>query len=245
MKTLCIVGLLFASLMQPRSQATRDPSKAEPVVDSSTFSRVSHAEVDSLRAQVHLLQDKQMQQYLSVLEKTNQQLSLWFNPYAIVIASLAVMFALLTIFASVIIYRQSKDYKERLDALVASYKAVLDKFVKEWQAKLSEIDKEIEGRQAQLSSAGEAQKKSIEEEIAKLKAEKDSVNSEITSVVASTPSSTVLGGILGLQTNKYHKCSQCGWGFMTTVPRSRIKGITFNIGTVECPKCHNIDQINY
>ena len=212
----------------------------------ATASTTSQAEIDSLRAQVRLLQDRQTEQYFSILEKTNQQLSLWFNPYGIIIASLAVLFALLAIVASVIIYRQGKEYKERLDAFVTSYQGVLDKLIKEWQDKRDEIENRIEGYQDELASATDEQKKTLEAEIAKLKAQKDSVSSDITSTVASIPASGgVLADLLGLPANKLHKCSQCDWGFMVTVPSQRIKGVTFYNATVKCPKCGNVDEIRY
>ncbi len=56
------------------------------------------------------------EQYIQILEKTNQQLGLWTNPYGIMIGVLAILFTILTIVAAVIIYRQSKDYQERIRA---------------------------------------------------------------------------------------------------------------------------------
>ena len=58
---------------------------------------------------------------LTALEKTNQQLGLWTNPYGIMIGVLAVLFTILTIIAAVIIYRQSKDYKERIQKAFDSW----------------------------------------------------------------------------------------------------------------------------
>lgn len=60
--------------------------------------------------------DLALQNYINILEKTNQQLSLWFNPYAIMVGVLAILFTILTIVAVVIIYRQSREYKDKIEA---------------------------------------------------------------------------------------------------------------------------------
>ena len=95
MKVLCLTGLLFLSLLQPPLVANNPPHQNEETLTSSAPVEITRAELDSLRAQVHLLHDRQMDEYVSILEKTNQQLNLWYNPYGIIVASLAVLFALL------------------------------------------------------------------------------------------------------------------------------------------------------
>src|SRR5216683_5279708 len=46
--------------------------------------------------------------YVRLLERTNQQLSLWWNPYGIMVAALGALFAVLAIVAAFIIFRQSR-----------------------------------------------------------------------------------------------------------------------------------------
>ena len=50
-----------------------------------------------------------VQNYINILEKTNQQLNLWYNPYGIAIAILAIFFAILALAAAFIIYRQGRS----------------------------------------------------------------------------------------------------------------------------------------
>src|SRR3989344_2437809 len=81
------------------------------------------------------------QQYIQILEKTNQQLGLWTNPYGIMIGVLAILFTILTIIAAVVIYQQSKDYKEKIDKLLGEYEKQLKASSKSQKA---EIEKAIE-----------------------------------------------------------------------------------------------------
>ena len=63
--------------------------------------------------------------YISLLEKTNQQLSLWTNPYGILVGALAILFTVLTIVAVFIILRQGKEYKDYYQKTVSEYRNVL------------------------------------------------------------------------------------------------------------------------
>ncbi len=209
---------------------------------SDSVLAIQQTELDSLRARVRFLENRETQEYVSTLEKTNQQLSLWFNPYGILVGSLAVLFALLAIVATVVIYRQTRDYKEKLDTFVKSYQDVFEKLIKEWKSKRDDLDKQIQDYQTQLETTKGAQKKTVEDAIEKLKAQKDSVSSQIASTVAAMPSSGGLASVLGMA-DKYHKCSQCGFGFMVTTPNSPLHGVYFGTSRVACPKCGNIDEL--
>lgn len=61
--------------------------------------------VDSLPQETEL--------YIDLLEKTNQQLSLWFNPYAIMVAVLTGLIAILAIGGTFLVYWVSKDYRDK------------------------------------------------------------------------------------------------------------------------------------
>src|SRR3989344_6410902 len=52
------------------------------------------------------------QAYLEILEKTNQQLSLWYNPYGLMVAALTGLVALLAIVFAFVLWRQGKDYSD-------------------------------------------------------------------------------------------------------------------------------------
>jgi len=88
--------------------------------------------------------------YLEILEKTNQQLSLWYNPYGLMIAILTLLIAVLAIFFSYILWKQGKEYKDAFSVFLDEQKkvlsvetklhvkSVLDEEIKELSDKLSE-----------------------------------------------------------------------------------------------------------
>ncbi len=55
------------------------------------------------------------QNYIEILEKTNQQLSLWYNPYGLIIGVLTLLVALLALYFGYILWRQGRDYKDFLE----------------------------------------------------------------------------------------------------------------------------------
>lgn len=55
--------------------------------------------------------------YIDILEKTNQQLSLWFNPYGLMVGALSILVALGAIVAGAFIFRLGKDYKDLIETL--------------------------------------------------------------------------------------------------------------------------------
>lgn len=75
--------------------------------------------------------DPVQQQYLDILEKTNQQLSLWWNPYGLMIGALGVLFAVLAIFAAILIFLQGREFRSLLNRTVGEYRQILDAFITE------------------------------------------------------------------------------------------------------------------
>jgi len=200
-------------------------------------------EIDSLKIIVNKLSQDRSQPYQEILEKTNQQLSLWSNPYALMIASLAILFTLLTIIAAVIIYSQGKEFKAKIDSFLQGYKELLETLVKDWETRLSQIDKKSVDYQKQLETATGEQKKLIETELNKLKNERDSVSSRIATTVVPMPSS---GSMFSFGTNRFHKCSQCGRGFYVDNSNS-VFAFGGGSKTVTCPnpKCGNVDELPF
>jgi len=79
--------------------------------------------------------------YAEILIKTNQQLSLWWNPYGVMIGALGVLFAVVAILAVVLIWRQGRGYRKILDQAIHDYQNVLGHLNKErMDAAMSEID---------------------------------------------------------------------------------------------------------
>lgn len=192
------------------------------------------------------------QQYIQILEKTNQQLSLWTNPYGLMIGALAVLFTVLAIVAAFIIYRQSKDYKDKIQAdrkqyadsindFLLSQKAIIDEREKQAKQVEGKINKLLDGYEKQLKKSTASQKAEIEKAIKNLKEEKLSLGNTIGPLTVS-PNSISLGGasILGLK--NYHSCKSCGFGFFIRSDWSTLGTLSVN-QTVTCPKCGSVESI--
>ena len=234
-----LTQILVAALLMFATNAISQSSK--PLIfTADSLQRVQQAQIDSLRLRLAEVQYATQAQYLSTLEKTNQQLSLWFNPYALLVASLAILFTLLAIIATALIYRQSKEYREKLDSFVKSYQEVFDKLITELSKRRDDIEKQIKEHQTQLAKVAGEGKKAIEVEIERLTAKKDSVSSQIASTVAAIPAS---GSPFGLGMERHHKCSQCGRGFMIKAANPFYFAALGSEETVKCPKCGNIDKL--
>jgi DNA repair exonuclease SbcCD ATPase subunit len=75
--------------------------------------------------------------YASIVEKTNQQLSLWYNPYGIIIASLTALITVGAIVATILIYRSSTEYKKQIKNFISEQDKLstnrMEKFDKSWK----------------------------------------------------------------------------------------------------------------
>lgn len=109
--------------------------------------------------------DSQTQTYIQILEKTNQQLSLWYNPYGLAVGILTALVALLAIIFAWVLWRQGKEYRD-----------IFDKFLKdqrgnaeiEWEQMKVEMESRVNSAIAdagtQLNDAtGEAKAKFAQE----------------------------------------------------------------------------------
>ena len=193
----------------------------------------------------------EIKNYIDILEKTNQQLSLWYNPYGIIVAILAILFTILTIVAVIIIYRQSKDYKEKLEKDRKYYRDEIKKFLDSQEkiikqrSKTAEevsekIEQTLEAYKQKLKESSKEQKKSIQEAINRLEMEKLTLKKDIGPMTV-TPNRDYSWTS---SYKKFHKCSKCGFGFY--VEDFSTQGLVspnflYNT-TVTCPNCGNVDK---
>ena len=110
--------------------------------------------------------------YASILEKTNAQLSLWWNPFGVMVAALGVLFAVLAIAAAVIIYRQGREYRELINRSIAKYQDILNAFIED-KNKQVELLKEniaaaVANAKSELDGLSGEQKQKVEEYLARL-----------------------------------------------------------------------------
>lgn len=123
------------------------------------------------------------QNYQQILEKTNSQLSLWWNPYGVFIAMLGVLFTVLAIVAAFVIYRQSKEYRDLIKNSLEEHKIALDKLINEKNNQLkiydASLDKSIKEYTEQLKTVSKDSKEQIEKFITKLEEQKEYIDTQI------------------------------------------------------------------
>ena len=196
--------------------------------------------------------------YNTILEKTNEQLGLWYNPYSLMISILTALLTAGAIIAAVILYMQSQDYKNQRKEVFQQMKTQQDEFLNEyrtkhdafWQDLQKTNQKRSDELKKKMNAYEEAIKKSGEEatekqnELEKLKKELDSSyqkwnKSKDFLEGAASASGSLVTYEGGFDIGRVHKCSICGFGF-----KVGLRGAGYSIfGTDEykCPKCGNID----
>ncbi|MDD3262479.1 MAG: hypothetical protein PHR61_01425 [Candidatus Absconditabacteria bacterium] len=206
----------------------------------------------------------QQKEYIAVLEKTNESLSMRFNPYGIMISSLSVLFTAGAIIAAVMIFRQSEDYKKQLKKNQDNYESSLklflegqEKIIKENNKKHEEI---IESNKAlikeykkKLNTATEEGKKEIEKAITKLEDQQNKIRFD-----SNIPTVNIESFNYGLGSSNsinltplnrnFVKCTKCGNGFFFQSPNS-LSGIGLSdrlyVGNqATCPYCGTICYVN-
>lgn len=121
-----------------------------------------------------------MQHYVDLLEKTNQQLNLWSNPYGVLVAILSTLFTVLTVVAAFIIWKQSKEQKEAFKEALKNYETGLEESLKKIGIDAGEkIQSFIEIKTTEINTLSGDTKKKAEKILNDLKNEKESIGSRI------------------------------------------------------------------
>lgn len=207
----------------------------------------------------NLVNNDYQKEYIDILEKTNQQLSLWHNPYWIMIWALWVLFTVLALFSTIIIYRQWKEYKDKLENDREEYKNKINILLEEYKNKIDKREKEsieIENKVSELITQYEnnlktstnEQKENIQKAIDDLKIQKISLETNRDSVYV-TPEliNNYSSTSAYIFWKSYHKCSKCWFGFKLKYNWNNglsLPSLTiFKNEIVTCPNCWNIDEI--
>lgn len=120
------------------------------------------------------------QLYITLLEKTNQQLSLWSNPYGVLVAVLSFLVAFLAIVAAFILYRQSREYREIYQKALKEYEFTLQENLKNTGIDAeTKIQLFIDTKTKEFDALSGDSKKQAKKIIDDLKKEKDSISSRI------------------------------------------------------------------
>lgn len=160
-----------------------------------------------------------MNNYVSILEKTNQQLGVWSNPYGIAIGILSIFIAIIAICVGFALWRHSKEQKERFDKFLLEQEKVIQTKNKRFEQVELKFDALIKGYEEQLKSATKNNKIEIEKAIADLKKEKASLGAYIgpsaafgTASLQSIASPFVGSSPLAVNTGSMI-CAKCGRTF--------------------------------
>ncbi len=204
---------------------------------------VNTLNIDSLKLANERIQDELQinRNLLEIMEKTNQQLNLWTNPFSYFIGALGVLFAIAAIIAGVLLYRQSKEYKEKYNKLIQSYDTALKNRIEEWKQQNKDIDTKVDKVLASLSTALPDKVEEIKKELEKL------INGRLNVIIPPSPigysgyqygsGSTPHGFSIG----KVMLCKNCRQNYF--LESNNIMGSTLDGGTLlECPKCHIISK---
>lgn len=200
-----------------------------------------------------IFNQKLMENYISVLEKTNQQLGLWTNPYEIAIGILSILIAFIAIAAAALFWLNSKEQKDSIKNFILEQEKIIrqnnrqnNKRVRAYESKLDTLISEYT---KQLKSADEKSKKEIEKAIGELKREKAGIGvyaspspsaSAFLGGTISTPSVSPSSSFFTVDSPESLKCVKCGRIFEFFNPSPIASGGT-SIGNLRqkiyCPYC--------
>lgn len=162
------------------------------------------------------------EKYINILEKTNQQLSLFWNPYNTILTILTVLFAIFTIIFGAILYFQGKDYKQKIDEFFKEQreyaKKLMDKYKIDLETKYNKYNEKILELEEKRKALPKEQKQKIEEiekSIEELKTKKELFKSQIDFIPPPAPTDFDFSNISVLGGTNFHRCSHCGFGFKT------------------------------
>jgi hypothetical protein len=171
-RTFILLTALMFNINIGYSRQDANKSVNAPIIHSN--------QIDSLTQIVEQLKKRQIEneRYFEIIQRTNEQLSLWWNPYGALIATLGVLFAILTIIAALIVFRQSAEHRAILNKSIQSYQNILNKFLEDKNIAIAEKMKELEEK---LITADEKSKKDIQETLAGLKLQREFIDNQIAS----------------------------------------------------------------
>lgn len=240
-KTYLFFLFLFLPLIVFTQNTTKDTTK--------THTKLT-VQKDTIYIVKQISDDATAKHYQEILEKTNGQLSLWWNPYGVFVGFLGILFTILTIIAAVVIYRQSKEYRELIKESLTKHETVLGQLITEKNQQLKNIETHLNNLiteyKEKLINTREENKKEINDLISKLEIQKESIDTQIHAKYV-TPEYNdqflTSASLYGMQ-NKPHMCSKCGYGyFVKDDPLGSATRVTVGYGskTITCPKCGNVE----
>lgn len=159
--------------------------------------------------------------YTSILEKTNSQLNMWINPYGLIISVLTILITLIAIGVSFALWKNSKEQKDRTERFFIEQEKNSENFRKEKDKEVQlakkNLNKLIKEYQNKLLTAGKDNKKIIENAISSLRKEEAVIGAYTVSDRSFSPYAVPPGGsggsIFFTSKEKEMICSKCGRKF--------------------------------
>ncbi len=202
-------------------------------------------------------------QYLEILEKTNQQLGLWTNPYGVMVTVLSFIIAVLAVVFAFYLWKQSKDYQEKFDSFLKKLQNNFDVEIKKNLKLRSKQNKQLEKIMSEKKKemedlTGEAKNK-VEKEVKEIQEIKKTLNRQSIVPLSSVGeygdrfygedinirSSCGLEPIIGssLNTSCVKKCEKCGNIYLdpSTNCGPGIALVSLETKESKCPYCGNLN----
>lgn len=184
--------------------------------------------------------------YASIVEKTNNQLSLGINLTSLSVTILSVIIAVIAIFVAWALWKNSKDQKDRMEQFFSEQEKIIrekNKNIQKFELKFENLINEYKGK---LKGADGENKKQLEKAINELKKEKASAGAYIgldSAIQFSPMQASSLGSLVSVY--GYEKtmiCSKCGKVFTYRDNDNGILNVMYNplaVGkkTVYCSNC--------
>ena len=181
--------------------------------------------------------------YVSLLEKTNQQLGLWTNPYGVAVATLEVLFAIGAIVVALLLFRQTHEHRAVIQESIAKYESILNTLVQDRLQQMQvQLDELITGARKELETASAGQRPNLERRILELEEKRDEI------MRAERPLGGMPAGIGGRSTLSFssllssrHLCASCGRELALPEPAS-LMAVTGE-REVFCSNCGALNRI--
>ncbi len=160
---IAIISLLASATGTPEALQSVGPIVGTTVEPTNLASTAT----DSLRrilpdGDASLAIDAMKSEYIQILEKTNQQLSLWLNPYGVMVGALGVLFAILAVVATVLIWRQSEDHKKTVQKSIDEQEKLMKALFKsEVEAMENRVFAQIEDQNSKQQKDSEERREEI------------------------------------------------------------------------------------
>lgn len=183
--------------------------------------------------------------YASIVEKTNQQLGLWSNPYGIMIGILGVTITIIGIVTAYYLWKNSKEQKDLFANVILSQKKYLEEqYNILTEQKKNEIDKVIKDFENIKNSISEDKKAEFDRIIDEYRVEKEKIKpvsgfmdySNNLNMFSHCSTSVLSSDIYPWQSSRSMKCTNCGKSF-NYIAENSITAVSLIPKRVYCSHC--------